>query len=59
MHFSAINPQYDLPPSNQNSRDLKENRPGPDLVSLVADEGNDHAIEVEEKHDEVETELDE
>jgi hypothetical protein len=29
------------------------------LVRLVADEGNDHAVEVEEEHDEVEAELDE
>jgi hypothetical protein len=26
-------------------------------VSLVLDEGDDHAVEVEEEHDEVETEL--
>ena len=25
------------------------------LVSLVADEGNDHAVEVEEEHQQVET----
>lgn len=29
------------------------------LVRLVADEGDDHAVEVEEEHDEVEAELDE
>jgi hypothetical protein len=29
------------------------------LVSLVADEGDDHAVEVEEEHDQVEAELDE
>ena len=29
------------------------------LVRLVADEGDDHAVEVEEEHDEMETELDE
>ena len=28
-------------------------------MRLVADEGDDHAVEVEEEHDEVETELDE
>ena len=28
-------------------------------MRLVADEGNDHAVEVEEEHDQVETELDE
>jgi len=28
-------------------------------VRLVADEGDDHAVEVEEEHDEVEAELDE
>jgi len=30
-----------------------------DLVGLVADEGDDHAVEVEEEHDEVEAKLDE
>ena len=29
------------------------------LVGLVADESDNHAVEVEEEHDEVETELDE
>ena len=29
------------------------------LVRLVADEGDDHAVEVEEEHDQVEAELDE
>ena len=29
------------------------------LVRLVADKGDDHAVEVEEEHDEVEAELDE
>jgi hypothetical protein len=29
------------------------------LVGLVADEGNDHAVEVEEEHQQVETQLDE
>lgn len=29
------------------------------LVSLVADEGNDHAVQVEEEHQQVETKLDE
>jgi hypothetical protein len=28
-------------------------------VGFVADEGDDHAVEVEEEHDQVETELDE
>jgi len=28
-------------------------------VRLVADEGDNHAVEVEEEHDEMETELDE
>jgi hypothetical protein len=31
----------------------------PHLVRLVADEGDNHAVEVEEKHEQVETELDE
>lgn len=59
MRFSIIKPQHNLPPNNHNSRDSKENRPGPDLVGLVTDEGNDHAVEVEEEHNEVKTELDE
>lgn len=59
MYFSTIRPQHNLPPSNQNSRDSKENRLGPDLVGLVADEGNNHAVQVEEEHDKVETKLDE
>jgi hypothetical protein len=29
------------------------------LVRLIADEGDDHAVEVEEEHDKVEAELDE
>jgi hypothetical protein len=28
-------------------------------MRLVADEGDDHAVQVEEEHDQVETELDE
>jgi hypothetical protein len=32
---------------------------GPQLVGFVADEGNDHTVEVEEEHEQVETELDE
>ena len=28
-------------------------------VALIADQGNDHAVEVEEEHKEVEAELDE
>jgi hypothetical protein len=31
----------------------------PHLVRLVADEGDDHAVEVEEEHEQVETEFDE
>ena len=31
----------------------------PRLVGFVADEGDDHAVEVEEEHEQVETELDE
>ena len=31
----------------------------PHLVRLVADEGDDHAVEVEEEHEQVETQLDE
>jgi hypothetical protein len=29
------------------------------LVRLVADKGNDHAVQVEEEHQQVETQLDE
>jgi hypothetical protein len=32
---------------------------GSNLMRLVADEGDDHAVEVEEEHDKVEAELDE
>jgi hypothetical protein len=32
---------------------------GSNLVRLVANKGNDHAVEVEEEHDKVEAELDE
>jgi hypothetical protein len=31
----------------------------PESMRLVADQGDDHAVEVEEEHEEVETELDE
>ena len=31
----------------------------PHLVRLVTDEGDNHAVEIEEEHDQVETELDE
>jgi hypothetical protein len=34
-------------------------RAGRLLMRLVADEGDDHAVQVEEEHDQVETELDE
>jgi hypothetical protein len=43
---------------HEDSHDSHERR-SPLLVRLVADKGDDHAVEVEEEHEQVETQLDE
>ena len=53
-----------MPCSEPGERGLVPVRPSPCtvrelLVRLVSDEGNDHAVQVEEEHDQVEAQLDE